>query len=93
MVQSVSDPALLSCLLFLLQGIDQFDRGEEPYSLPMVLDGLHGYRGLPDGFLPVPGPPTSTTFWASSRNWRRCKDFIRASSTVLCLKSKPVRSR
>jgi hypothetical protein len=50
MGQSVSDPALLSCLLFLLQGIDQFDRGEEPYSLPMVLDGLHGYRGCQMGF-------------------------------------------
>ena len=67
MDQSVGKSALLSGLLLLLKGINQFDGGEEPDALPVVLDGLHGNGGRQMGF-PVPGPPTSTTFWASSRN-------------------------
>ena len=48
--QPVGYPPLLPSLPLLFQGIDQFDSGEEPYPLPVVLDGLHRYRGRQMGF-------------------------------------------
>ena len=48
--QPVGYPPLLPSLLLLFQGIDQFDSGEEPYPLPVVLAGLHRYRGRQMGF-------------------------------------------
>ena len=90
--QPVGYPPLLPSLPLLFQGIDQFyvERNRTRCRWCwMACTAIAVARRV----LPVPGPPTSTTFWASSRNWHRCNDFTRASSTVLCSKSKPVRSR
>ena len=42
---------------------------------------------------PVPGPPTSTTLLAFSKNSQRCSWRTSASFTSLWLKSKPAMSR
>ena len=56
--------------LLLFESVDEFDGGEEPYALAVMFDGLDAdCRGQMR--LPVPGPPTRTTLWASSRNSQR----------------------
>jgi hypothetical protein len=35
----------LSLMLFLFEGVDEFDGGEEPDALAVMLDGLDAYRG------------------------------------------------
>src|ERR1700743_421966 len=45
MAEAAGDLAGLSLSLFLLEGIDQLDGGEEAGTLPVMLDGLHAKRG------------------------------------------------
>jgi hypothetical protein len=56
--------------LLLFESVDEFDGGEEPDALAVVLDGLDADRGG-EMRLPRAGPPTRTTLWASSRNSQR----------------------
>lgn len=42
--QPVGYPPLLPGLFLLFQCVNQFNGGEEPYSLSVLLDGLHRYR-------------------------------------------------
>ena len=62
------DLARFALKLLLFKSVDEFDGGEEPNALAVVLDRLDADRS---GILPVPGPPTRTTLWASSRNSQR----------------------
>ena len=64
------DLAGLALVLFLFERVDEIDGGEEPDAFAVVLDGLDADRGGECVF-PVPGPPTRTTLWASSRNSQR----------------------
>ena len=56
--------------LLLFESVDEFDGGEEPDALAMVLDRLDADRGG-EMRLARAGPPTRTTLWASSRNSQR----------------------
>jgi hypothetical protein len=56
--------------LLLFESVDEFDRGEEPDALAVVLDRLDAIA-VARCVLPVPGPPTRTTLWASSKNSQR----------------------
>jgi hypothetical protein len=64
------DLARFALKLLLFESVDEFDGGEEPDALAMVLDGWTPIA-VARCVLPVPGPPTRTTLWASSRNWQR----------------------
>jgi hypothetical protein len=48
--QAGGDLPGLSGRFLLLEGVDQFDRGEEPYALAVMLDGLDTERGGDVGF-------------------------------------------
>jgi hypothetical protein len=63
------DLARFALKVLLFKSVDQFNGGEEADALAVVLDRLDADRS---GVLPVPGPPTRTTLWASSKNSQRC---------------------
>jgi len=64
------DLARFALKLLSFKSVDEFDGGEEPDALAVVLDGLDADRGA-RCVLPVPGPPTRTMLWAFSRNSQR----------------------
>jgi hypothetical protein len=59
------DLSWLSLKLFLFESVDEFDGREEPDTLAVTPMALERW------VLPVPGPLTRTTLWASSRNSQR----------------------
>ena len=64
------DLSWLALKLLLFKSVDEFDRGEEPNALAVMLDGLDADRNG-EMRLACVGPPTRTTLWASSRNSQR----------------------
>ena len=86
------DLAGFALKLLLLESVDEFDGGEEPDALAVMLDGLDANR-RGEMRLPHSGPPTRTTLWASSRNSHRWSWRNSALLNTLLAKSKPVRSR
>ena len=69
--KSRRDLAGFALKLLLFERVDEIDGGEEADALTMMFDGLDADRSG-EMRLAVPGPPTRTTLWASSRNSQRC---------------------
>jgi hypothetical protein len=78
--------------LFLFEGVDQLDPGEEADPLSMMLIACTP-SAVATWVFPVPGPPTNTILSATSIKSQRCSCRTSASLTSLLAKSKPARSR
>jgi hypothetical protein len=86
------DLAGFALKLLLFKSVDEFDGGEEPDALAVMLDGLDADRCGEMG-LPRAGAADQDDIVASSGNSHRWSWRNSASLTSLLAKSKPVRSR